>query len=221
MFLALYGSILAAGSGQKTDDMASNFLTPPDAARPWAYWVWLNGNVTKEGITQDMEEMKRQGISGVLVFQAGDPKTPAGAAFFSPEWHELFQHTLREAARLGMVVAIDLCDGWDSGGPWITQDQANKKLVYSEFQVDGAKKLDRLLPLPPVVDDYYHDVAVLAIREKPRRPVTPAMVTASSTLRVMWASGTSIRRMPSMATLPPTGPSATTALSWTTHLAAF
>lgn len=182
MFLAMTGGILAAEGGQSTDQIARNFLTPPDSARPWAYWVWLNGNVTKEGITRDMEEMRRQGISGVLVFQAGDPNTPAGAVFFSPQWNELFLHTLREADRLGMVVAIDLCDGWDSGGPWITKDQANKKLVYSELQVDGAKKLDRLLPLPPVVDDYYHDVAVLAIREKATRPVTPALVTASSTL---------------------------------------
>ena len=164
------------------DDLARNFQSPPDSARPWAYWVWLNGNVTKEGITRDMEEMRRQGLSGVLVFQAGDAHTPAGAQFFSPEWHELFKHTLREAARLNMVVSIDLCDGWDSGGPWITQDQANKKLTYSELRVDGAQTLDRLLPLPPIVDDYYHDVAVLAIREKPTRPVAPAMVTASSTL---------------------------------------
>ena len=183
MFLALTGGILAAGSGQKTDELAGNFLKPPDSAKPWAYWVWLNGNVTKVGITKDLEEMKRQGINGVLVFQTGDGHTPAGAQFFSPEWHELFQHTLREAARLGMDVSVDLCDGWDSGGPWITQDQANKKLVYSELQVDGTKKLNRLLPLPPVVDDYYHDVAVVAIPEKCHRPVAPAMVTASSTLR--------------------------------------
>jgi hypothetical protein len=183
MFLTLSGAILAAGKGQTTDDLASNFLSPPDSAKPWAYWVWLNGNVTKEGISKDLEEMKRQGISGVLVFQTGDGHTPAGAQFMSPQWHELFQHTLREAARLGMGVSIDLCDGWDSGGPWITPDQANKKLVYSELQVDGAKKLDGLLPLPPVVDNYYHDVAVLAIREKASRPVTPARVTASSTLQ--------------------------------------
>jgi len=166
MFLILSGVILAAGSDPKTGEMASNFLTPPDSARPWAYWVWLNGNVTKEGITRDLEEMKRQGMSGVLVFQAGDANTPAGAQFFSPQWNDLFQYTLREAARLGMVVSIDLCDGWDSGGPWITQDRANKMLVYSELQVDGVRNVDRLLPLPPAVDNYYHDVAVLAIREK-------------------------------------------------------
>ena len=84
MFLAMTGGILAAGGGQSTDEMASNFLTPPDSARPWAYWVWLNGNVTKEGITRDMEEMRRQGISGVLVFQAGDRQHSCGRGILQP-----------------------------------------------------------------------------------------------------------------------------------------
>jgi hypothetical protein len=39
------------------------------------------------------------------------------------------------------------------------------------------------LPLPLIVDDYYRDVAVVAFREKSRRPVRPAMVEASSAVR--------------------------------------
>ena len=38
------------------------FQKPPDEARPWVYWFWLNGNITKEGITADLEAMKRVGI---------------------------------------------------------------------------------------------------------------------------------------------------------------
>ena len=181
-FLALAGCFLAANPRDNADDLAAGFHTPPDSAKPWAYWWWLNGNVTKEGITKDLEEMKRQGINGVLVFHAGEGKTPVGPQFLSPEWHELFRHALREASRLGMEVSANLCDGWDSGGPWITQDEANKKLVYSELQVDGPNKLAQGLPAPPTLDDYYHDVAVIAVPEKPGRPLTPASMTASSTL---------------------------------------
>ncbi|MBZ5563217.1 MAG: discoidin domain-containing protein [Acidobacteriia bacterium] len=180
--LVLSSGALAAGSDPQLDDMARNFLSPPDSAKPWAYWWWLNGNVTKVGITRDLEEMKRQGINGVLVFQGGTTTAPPGVRFLSPEWHQLFQFVLREADRLGMEVSVNLCDGWDSGGTWITPDQANKMLVSSEFQVDGQTKLAWLLPLPAVRDNYYHDVAVLAVREKATRPVTPATVTASSTL---------------------------------------
>jgi hypothetical protein len=58
-FLALAGCFLAANPRENADDLAAGFHTPPDSAKPWAYWWWLNGNVTKEGITKDLEEMKR------------------------------------------------------------------------------------------------------------------------------------------------------------------
>jgi hypothetical protein len=172
----------AEGGDVSADDLATHFQTPPDSAKPWAYWWWLNGNVRKEGITKDLEEMKRQGINGVLIFQAGGGETPPGIQFLSPEWHELFRFALAEAQRLDMGVSINLCDGWDSGGHWITPDLANKKLVYSEFQVDGAGKIQSDLPRPEVVDDYYHDVGVVAVREKAGRPITAARVTAGTTL---------------------------------------
>jgi hypothetical protein len=183
LFLALTGSFWSARAGENTDALAESFYAPPDSAKPWAYWWWLNGNVSKEGITRDLEEMKRQGINGVLIFQAGGGTTPPGVQFLSPQWHELFQYALREASRLGMGVSINLCDGWCSGGPWITPELAHKKLVYSEVQVEGQQKLSQILPLPPVVGDFYREVAVVAVRERLNRPLTPIAVTASSTLR--------------------------------------
>ena len=181
-FLTLAGCFLAETPRAEVDALEAGFHAPPDSAKPWTFWWWLNGNVTREGITKDLEEMKRQGINGVMIFHAGEGKTPVGPKFLSPQWHELFRHALREASRLGMEVSVNRCDGWDSGGPWITQDGANKKLVYSELQVDGPKKLSHELPQPPALDGYYHDVAVLAVPENPHHPVTPASVTASSTL---------------------------------------
>ena len=35
-----------------------DFRSPPDAARPWCYWYWVNGNVDRETITADLESMK-------------------------------------------------------------------------------------------------------------------------------------------------------------------
>ncbi len=182
VFLFFAGPFLAATHETKADDLVTGFHTPPDSAKPWAYWWWLNGNVRKEGITKDLEEMKRQGINGVVIFQAGTGETPEGVQFLSPKWHELFRYALTEADRLGLSVSINLCDGWDSGGPWITQAQANKKLVYSEVQVDGPQTLGITMPQPPMVDGYYRDVAAIAFPEKANRPLAPATVTASSAL---------------------------------------
>jgi (4-O-methyl)-D-glucuronate---lignin esterase len=46
------------------------FREPPDSARPRVWWHWRNGNVTREGITLDLEWMKRVGIGGVQMFDA-------------------------------------------------------------------------------------------------------------------------------------------------------
>ncbi|HOQ85522.1 MAG TPA: glycosyl hydrolase, partial [Phycisphaerae bacterium] len=66
--------VLTAGVAANADDLADGFLHPPDSAKPWAYWWWLDSYATKEGITRDLEEMKRQGIAGVLLFDAGEGK---------------------------------------------------------------------------------------------------------------------------------------------------
>ena len=53
------------------DDLATEFLSPPKSARPWVYWMWLNGNVTREGITADLEAMQRVGIGGAIIMEIG------------------------------------------------------------------------------------------------------------------------------------------------------
>ncbi len=172
--------ISLVGVAPAETEMERQFLSPPAAARPWTYWWWLNSNVTRYGITRDLEEMHRQGIQGVLIFNAGGGDSPQGPKFLSPEWNALFRFALSEAARLGMEVSVNLCDGWDAGGPWIPAEAANKKLVWSETQVDGPRPVSQALPQPPTIDNFYRDVAVLAIREKPTRPVQPAEIRASS-----------------------------------------
>ncbi len=45
--------------------LQENFKVPPPSSFPQSLWFWMNGNVTKEGITLDLEAMKRVGIGGV------------------------------------------------------------------------------------------------------------------------------------------------------------
>src|SRR6267142_3043567 len=102
-------------------DLEQGFLHPPDSARPWVFWFWLNGNVTSNGITADLEAMKRVGIGGVAIMdvEQGTPKGPA--VFGTPAWLGLFKHMCAEADRLGLKVNMNDDAGWSgSGGPWIT-----------------------------------------------------------------------------------------------------
>jgi hypothetical protein len=144
-------------------DLAAGFQQPPASARPWVYWFWLNGNITREGITADLEAMQRVGIGGVLIMEV-DQGTPLGPVpFASPQWRQLFQHVVAEAHRLGLQVNMNNDAGWcGSGGPWIPPDKAMQKVVWSETPVEGPSHFDGPLPPPPAVAGYYRDIGVLA-----------------------------------------------------------
>ncbi|MBN2578339.1 MAG: hypothetical protein JXB10_05050, partial [Pirellulales bacterium] len=143
--------------------LETDFRAPPDAARPWVYWFWLNGNITREGITADLEAMQRAGVGGVLIMET-DQGVPIGPVpFAGPKWRELFKHVCAEADRLGLEVNINNDAGWcGSGGPWITPDLAQQKVVFSELQVEGPNRSEATLPAPPKVENYYRDICVLA-----------------------------------------------------------
>jgi hypothetical protein len=81
--------------------LEAGFRNPPDWSRPWVYWFWLNGNITREGITADLEAMQRVGIGGVLIMEVDQGVPPGSVPFASPQWRELFQHVVSEAHRLG------------------------------------------------------------------------------------------------------------------------
>ncbi|MDR1122376.1 MAG: hypothetical protein LBM08_15880, partial [Dysgonamonadaceae bacterium] len=39
-------------------DLEAGFAVPPDYAKAGAFWMWLEGNASKEGILSDLTEMK-------------------------------------------------------------------------------------------------------------------------------------------------------------------
>ena len=156
----LLGGILHAAS----KDLAAEFRQPPDAARMWTWWFWLSDNVDKASITADLEAMKAQGIGGVTVYSLIGPSGgERGPNYLSPEWRELWRHTLKEADRLGLGVSTMLCSGWNCGGPWITPDQACKRHVNSQLVLTGPKHFHGALPKPPCDPRFYRDVAIQAL----------------------------------------------------------
>jgi hypothetical protein len=55
---ALAGAVLSTTTLAVTDPLQQGFAAPPDSARPRAWWHWMNGNVTKDGIAKDLAWMK-------------------------------------------------------------------------------------------------------------------------------------------------------------------
>jgi hypothetical protein len=147
-------------------NLQEGFKNPPASARPHTWWHWINGNVTKEGITADLEAMKRVGIGGAQIFNV-DVGIPAGKApFMSPPWREAVLHAAREAQRLGLELCVHNCAGWSSsGGPWITPEHAMQILTWSETPVHGPGRFEGTLPQPRTRVNYYRDIAVFAVRK--------------------------------------------------------
>ncbi|NTV82061.1 MAG: hypothetical protein HGA24_11645 [Candidatus Aminicenantes bacterium] len=82
--------------------------------------MWMDGNLTRAGITADLEAMRAAGLGGVVICEVnvGVPRGPV--EFMSPEWRVLFKHVVREAERLGLEVTLNAGPGWTgSGGPWV------------------------------------------------------------------------------------------------------
>ncbi len=145
------------------DELAEGFQSPPASAKPHTWWHWMNGNVTKEGLTADLEAMARVGIGGAQIFNVGCGVPAGPVKFLGPEWRELMQHAAKEADRLGVELCLHNCPGWSSsGGPWNTPDHAMKRLAFSETALKGPSHFSGKLPQPPATLDYYRDIEVLA-----------------------------------------------------------
>ncbi|MGF0076621.1 glycosyl hydrolase [Parabacteroides distasonis] len=147
--------------------MRHSFNAPPNQAKPRVYWWWLYNRINKEGITRDLQEFKEKGISGVNLIctggYAGD-KALEGIKWLSPEWRELFRHAVSEAKRLDIELGFNLSGGWTMLGPWVTYDNAMKKVVQSDTIIAGGKKVSMKLAQPETVEGYYKDVWVQAFR---------------------------------------------------------
>ena len=160
--IAVVLSVVLLLAQNPSDELERNFKNPPDSAKPRVWWHWVGGNVTKEGITKDLEWMKRVGIGGMQMFDVGigggqivDKKI----IFMTPEWFNALRHAASEADRLGLEMSMAASGGWsETGGPWVKPEQAMKKVVWSELRVNGPQTLATKLPEPPSVNGPIRDL---------------------------------------------------------------
>ena len=173
--LAVFSCANSSGQG-----LEIGFVNPPDSARPGVYWYFMDGNVSKESITKDLEAMKEAGI-GYVVYLEVNVGVPRGKVdFLSEEWKDLFGYAVKECERLGIFITLGTGPGWcGSGGPWVEAAQSMQHLVYSSVEVTGGGtqtiQLHKPAPRMPFFGEetltpelkerweaFYEDVAVLA-----------------------------------------------------------
>ena len=144
----------------------------------------MDGEVSLDGIRKDLEWMDAVGIAGFHQFDAGGVNMPKAAPFKRPylseSWKEAFRYAVRLADSLGMEMGVASAPGWSStGGPWVSPEDAMKKLEWQTVEVDGGRVDIQLPALQKVtgpyrdipggqehvaVEPYGYDVAVIAVR---------------------------------------------------------
>jgi hypothetical protein len=165
ILLPVLASVLFAfaASAAPADPLENGFLNPPDSAKPQTWWHWMNGNITTNGITADLEAMKQIGLGGATIVNvdSGIPRGPVN--FMSTEWRADFKFAMQEASRLGLEMCVENCAGWSSsGGPWNTVTNAMQRVTTSEVRIAGPTNYNAALPQPPRTLGFYRDIAVLA-----------------------------------------------------------
>ena len=139
-------------------DLWSSFVNPPDSAKPWCYWWWINGHADRETITADLEAMKRTGFGGVLMFDSRgywddderhvvNPKAEIG--WGTKEWYDLVEFSVRECARLGLEFTMNASasggtlNGFIDGNEYET-DVMNRAEVIAHFDRAVGPLLERV-----------------------------------------------------------------------------
>ncbi len=169
---------IACNTSKKESNLyPQEFAKPANSSRVHIWWHWVDGMISKEGITKDLESMKRQGITQATLFNLGFSQNAGRlpgkdfqvkkVEFGTNEWYTMFEWALQEARRLGITIGVHNCDGWsESGGPWITPEKSMKKFVYTKTLIPPGNKGRIKLDKPFCNNGFYNDVAVVAYRNK-------------------------------------------------------
>jgi len=139
------------------------FLHPPESAKPGVLWMWMGANVSKAGITKDLEALKNEGFNNTTMLGLADVTNPWGAPIdkdptpdviaWTEPWWALVKHAANESKRLGMTMGLFNGAGYaTSGGVWITPELSMQQLSWSQKRVNGDGSKQKIELDRPKVD---------------------------------------------------------------------
>ena len=149
-------------------ELSHNFNSPGIEYRPETWFHLMGNNISKEGLTADLEAIKNAGLQGIHLFNKSGRSYPDvdQIKILSPEWEDMIRHAADESKRLGLKFTMQNCPGWSmTGGPWVPAEEAQREVVESVYWVSGGNTFDEILELDSLYHtaDYdYKDIQVLA-----------------------------------------------------------
>ncbi|MES2657607.1 MAG: glycosyl hydrolase [Verrucomicrobiota bacterium] len=162
-YLILAGiTLTAALRVAAADPLELDFKNPPEGTRPRCYWYWMEGNITQDGITKDLEAMQRVGIGAAYigVIHGQSNGQPGAIQILGEPFWDAMAHAIREGTRLGVDIGVFNSPGWSqSGGPWVKPPQTMRHLALPEVRLRGPQRFTGKLPQPP---GEFQDVSIIA-----------------------------------------------------------
>lgn len=149
-----------------------------DEAKPWTFWNWKYGSVSRPGIHADLTGMKNVGMGGIWLMpvrEAGERlESQDGVAQLSSEFWKMMDYSFQLADSLDFDMGIHVLPG----NPLVLPAESMQKVVWTDTIVKGGKKIEGLQMWQPESykdgkmqsagneGGYYQDIAAFAIRFK-------------------------------------------------------
>ena len=149
-----------------------------DEAKPWTFWNWKYGSVSRPGIHADLTGMKNVGMGGIWLMpvrEAGERlEFHDGVAQLSPEFWKMMDYSFQLADSLDFDMGIHVLPG----NPLVLPAESMQKLVWTDTIMKGGKKIEGLQMWQPESykdgmmqsagseGGYYQDIVAFAIRFK-------------------------------------------------------
>ena len=149
-------------------------------AKPWAFWSWENGNVSKASIHADLVNMRNLGLGGACwapFRKLNESQDGKGEDWmFSPKFWKMVDYSFQLADSLGLGIGIPNSEEIFAGASsTLLPEEAMQQVVWTDSVVHGTKILGLQLLRPKSYKDgklqpvgseggYYEDIAAFAIR---------------------------------------------------------
>lgn len=149
-----------------------------DEVKPWTFWNWKYGSVSRPDIHADLTGMKNVGMGGIWLMpvrEAGERlESQDGVAQLSPEFWKMMDYSFQLADSLDFDMGIHVLPG----NPLVLPAESMQKVVWTDTIMKGGKKIEGLQMWQPESykdgkmqsagskGGYYQDIAAFAIRFK-------------------------------------------------------
>ena len=123
-------------------DLYRHFKDPATIHRPFVRWWWNGDKVERTELSRELRLMKEAGIGGVEInpikfpARTDDMGKPA-IQWLSPEWVDLLQFTLKEAASIGLTCDLIVGSGWPFGAEYLQGEERSQVVVIAAVKVEG------------------------------------------------------------------------------------